>query len=182
MSASKGGRGLALVVWGLAAIVVLLAFSRKWFPRAGERPRRGRGPHAALHHGHHRHPDPGRPRTAGLHAVAVRRTRAGGFRRPFPNGRSGAGRWRPRHTMALIAEGGVLALGLPVWNQYFVSTRTGQRPNHRSHRGAVRVERPLRRPRRRVRPHRAQADHAGQSAGPGPRRSAAARTISSAST
>lgn len=120
-SANSGGRPVAVAVWILAALVLLLAFSREWLPAL------------ASDHG------AGIDRmirftmvTTGIMILAGHailgymlwrfggRSRANGV---MPSERSQR-RWSlaAAVTMALIAEGGVLALGLPVWNQYFVAT------------------------------------------------------------
>jgi len=120
-SANKGGRGLALVVWGLAAVVLLLAFSRQWFPALASD--HGAGVDRMIHY---------TMWTTGILLVAGHailgymlwrfggRERAGTTVVPERTQR----RWSlaAAISMALIAEGGVLALGIPVWNQYFGST------------------------------------------------------------
>ena len=52
------------------------------------------------------------------------------------------GRARPRHG-ASIAEGGVLAIGMPVWAEYFDAAPPADAIDGRGDRAAVHVERPL---------------------------------------
>jgi len=120
MSSANSGRSLAIAVWILAAVVVLLAFSREWFPLLASH--QGAGIDRMLRFTMFT--------SGGLilagHAILGYmlwrfggRTRASGTMPPERTQR----RWSlaAAVTMALIAEGGVLALGLPVWNQYFAT-------------------------------------------------------------
>lgn len=120
-NANKGGRAVALAVWLLAAAVVLLAFSRRWLPALASD--HGAGVDRMLHF---------TMLTAGILIVVCHgalgymlwrfggRERAG-FR---PVSERSQRRWSLAAAvfMALVAEGGVLAVGLPVWAQYFGSS------------------------------------------------------------
>ena len=121
MSASKGGRSLALTIWVLAAIVVLLAFSRKWFPPLASD--HGAGVDRMLRF---TMVTTGTLILAGHALLGYMLWRFGGRTRADQGvvSERTQRRWSlaAAATMALIAEGGVLALGLPVWNQYFGST------------------------------------------------------------
>jgi cytochrome c oxidase subunit II len=120
-SANSGGRSLAVAVWTLAVIIVLLAFSREWFPALASD--HGAGVDRMIRF---------TMLTSGIlilagHAIL-------GFMLWRFGGRAHASAIMPPErtqrrwslaaavTMALIAEGGVLALGFPVWNQYFGTT------------------------------------------------------------
>ncbi len=120
-SASKGRRPLAFTVWSLAAIAILLAFSRDWLPALASD--HGAGVDRMLHF---------TMITAGVMILAGHMVlgymlwRFGGRERASTNviDERTQRRWSlaAGALMALIAEGGVLALGLPVWNQYFGTT------------------------------------------------------------
>ena len=118
MSSANSGRWLAAAVWTLAAIIVILAFSREWFPALASE--NGAGVDRMIRF---------TMVTSGFLILAGHvilgymlwrfggRSRASGFMPPERTQR----RWSlaAAITMALIAEGGVLALGFPVWTQYF---------------------------------------------------------------
>ena len=120
-SANRVGRALALAVWALAAIVVFLAFSREWLPRLASD--HGAGIDRMLHF---TMLTTGVMILAGHAVLGYMLWRFGGrdrigFRLASPRSER---RWSlaTAAAMALVAEGGVLALGFPVWNQYFGST------------------------------------------------------------
>ena len=120
-SANSGGRALAIAVWTLAAVVVLFAFSREWLPPLASD--HGAGVDRMLRFTMF---------TTGTLILAGHvmlgymlwrfggRSRASGAMPPEQTQR----RWSlaAAAAMALIAEGGVLALGFPVWNQYFATS------------------------------------------------------------
>jgi cytochrome c oxidase subunit 2 len=120
-SANRSGRALAFTVWSLAAAVVLLAFSREWLPLLASD--HGAGVDRMLHFSM---VTVGAMILAGHALLGYMLWRFGG--RARANTGVVAERTQRRWSlaaavsMALIAEGGVLALGLPVWNQYFGST------------------------------------------------------------
>jgi cytochrome c oxidase subunit 2 len=117
-SANSAGRPLAVAVWTLAAIVMVLAFSREWFPALASD--HGAGVDRMIRF---TMVTSGFLIVAGHAVLGYMLWRFGGRARAtgiMPTERT-QHRWSlaAAVTMALIAEGGVLALGLPVWNQYF---------------------------------------------------------------
>jgi cytochrome c oxidase subunit II len=120
-SGSKSGRALALSVWVIGALVVALAFSRRWLPALASV--HGAGVDRALHY---TMLTTGAMILLGHGMLGYMLWRFGGRERigfRLASHRTER-RWSltAAVTMALVAEGGVLALGLPVWNQYFGST------------------------------------------------------------
>lgn len=120
-SANKGGRTLAVAVWILAALAVFLAVSRDWFPALASV--HGAGVDRMLRY---TMATTGVMILAGHLALGYMLWRFGGRSRAA----SGIASERTQRNwslaaaafMALVAEGGVLALGFPVWNQYFGAT------------------------------------------------------------
>jgi cytochrome c oxidase subunit 2 len=120
-SGRESGRALAFAVWTIGLVVVALALSRRWLPPLASD--HGTGVDRTLHFtmlstgimillGH-----------AFLGYLLWRFGRQDHVSFRLAS-RQTERRWSVTAAliMAVIAEGGVLALGLPVWNQYFGST------------------------------------------------------------
>jgi cytochrome c oxidase subunit 2 len=120
MSSANNGRILAFTIWLLAAIVLALAFSRDWLPALASD--HGVGVDRMLHFSMW---TTGAMILGGHLLLGIMLWRFGGRDRASTRVISERTQrnWSLAAAafMALLAEGGVLALGLPVWNQYFVS-------------------------------------------------------------
>src|SRR5215472_13367781 len=119
---SRGsGRALALEVWALGLAIVHVALLRRWLPELASD--HGRGVDRMIHY---------TMLTAaamlllGHGVLGALLWRSGGRAEPVARVLSHRSerRWSVAAAVvvALIAEGGVLALGFPVWNQYFGTT------------------------------------------------------------
>jgi len=123
-SANSAGRRLAAAVWVLAVFVVVMALSRVWLPLLASE--HGAGVDRMLHY---------LMVTAGLMLLGGH-VFLGYMLWRFSGREAATAGGAPEHRerrwslaaaafMALVAEGGVLALGLPVWNRYFLSEAPG---------------------------------------------------------
>jgi len=117
----NSGRALALVVWVLGLAIVHVALLRRWLPELASD--HGRGVDRMIHY---TMLTAGAMLLLGHGVLGALLWRSGGRTEPVARALSHRSerRWSVAAAVvvALIAEGGVLALGFPVWNQYFGTT------------------------------------------------------------
>jgi cytochrome c oxidase subunit 2 len=114
----SSGRALAIAVWVIGLLIVHVGLSRRWLPPLASD--HGAGVDRMLHY---TMISTGAMLLLGHAILGALLWRSGG--RAEPVARAVSHRTERRWSLAaavvvaLIAEGGVLALGIPVWNQYF---------------------------------------------------------------